>query len=232
MRPLKNWSHLLCDWARKARPSWAWIGSCGLCQVGSCTGRRDSQLSILLQIKLVMISGVWSWESFWLNWACAACWAYCRGSHEHVSTCVVFSRSWLHAKHRPSFVLSNVCRWWLVGRRLFVYLEIWIRRQMESFLKDSPMCFQSIVSYVSSSQDFRAQWLCMNGGYGTASVLGCVLHLKCTYPLPWLLACHPGIVKLGFQWPTWERYLFVLEPFSRFCQPVRQCPHNYFSIAR
>ena len=145
--------------------------------MGSCTGRRDSQLSILLQIKLVIISGVWSRESFCLNWACAACQALCRGSHEHVSTCVVVSHSWLHAKHRPSFLLSNVCRRRLVGRRSFVYLEIWIFRPIESFLKDSPKCFQSIFSYVSSSQDFlrpvavceRRIWYCLIAGVCFAS---------------------------------------------------------------
>jgi hypothetical protein len=151
-----------------------------------------------------MISGVCNLESFCLNCACAACRAFCRGSHEHVRTCVVISHSWLHAKHWPSLVLLNICSRKLVGRRSLVYLEIWMRRPRESFSKVSPKCFQSIVSYVSSSQDFsrlvavcdRRMWYCCIAGVCFASRMYLSTPLV-TCLLSWKRAARVPVTHVG-----------------------------------
>jgi hypothetical protein len=76
---------------------------------------------------------------------------------------------------------------------------------------------------------------------GFSAPSGCVWMVDEVLPHGWGVLCisnvfinslgyflsSPEIVQPGFQWPTWEINLFVLEPFGKCCQPVHQRAHGF-----
>jgi hypothetical protein len=139
MRPRRNWSHPIFDWAAKARDIERWIGSRGGVQTGQMIGCREIHRWIQSQRSWAKILGVccrWRcnrnvWRALFL--------ARVRSSLQHHRKWVVSSHSSPHTKHQSSWVLLNVWRCRAVGSKSFMYLESWVRCPVEYLLAENFM---------------------------------------------------------------------------------------------
>jgi hypothetical protein len=113
---------------------------------------RLSQLSILVHSKCIITFGVRCWVKCCRNVVMAVAREAERASLMQHSTWFVSSQSRLHAKQRPSILLSSFWSRRPVGSRSFINLDVCIRCPVASDHNACPKCGHAMLSKVSSFQ--------------------------------------------------------------------------------